>query len=222
MGAAVEATIDLRAIAHNVGVVRERSGADVMAVVKADGYGHGAVPVARTALAAGAVEVGVATIAEALALRQGGITAPVVAWLHTSQSDFAAAIRTGVEVVVSSPRQLAAVVAAARAVGRSAEVGVKVDTGLGRGGVAPDEWPTTVDLLARSTADRSVTLRTVMSHLAWADEPGHPGNDEQARCLDDCEPTALDWARLCGTIDYEILTGVRGRRVRRYVDVLAD
>jgi alanine racemase len=58
MGAAVEATIDLRAIAHNVGVVRERSGADLMAVVKADGYGHGAVPVARTALAAGAVEVG--------------------------------------------------------------------------------------------------------------------------------------------------------------------
>ena len=62
-----------------------------------------------------------------------------------------------------------------------------MDTGLGRGGVAPDEWPTTVDLLTRSTADRSVTLRTVMSHLAWADEPGHPGNDEQARCLDDCE-----------------------------------
>jgi alanine racemase len=186
MGAALEATVDLAAIAHNVGVVHERSGAAVMAVVKADGYGHGAAAVARAALRAGAVEVGVATIAEALALREGGIAAPVLAWLHTPGTDFAAAIRSGVEVVVSSPRQLAAVAAAARTLGHAATIGVKVDTGLGRSGVAPDEWPATRDLLAALVAERAVTLRTAMCHLARGDEPEHPYNDEQARLMDEC------------------------------------
>jgi len=186
MGAALEATVDLAAIAHNVGVVHERSGAPVMAVVKADGYGHGAAAVARAALRAGAVEVGVATIAEALALREGGIAAPLLAWLHTPGADFAAAIRSGVEVVVSSLRQLAAVAAAARTLGHAATIGVKVDTGLGRSGVAPDEWPATRDLLAALVAERVVTLRTAMCHLARGDEPEHPYNDEQARLMDEC------------------------------------
>ena len=79
--AALEATINLGAIAHNVGVLRERCATEVMAVVKADGYGHGAVPVARAALGAGAIEIGVATIAEALELRRGGVEAPLIAWL---------------------------------------------------------------------------------------------------------------------------------------------
>jgi alanine racemase len=184
--AAVEALIDLAAIAHNVGVVRQRSGVDVMAVVKADGYGHGAVPVAKAALQAGATEVGVATVAEAVALRDGGVTSPVIAWLHSPGADFDAAIRSDIELVLSSPRQLAAVAAAARTAGRSAIVGLKVDTGLGRGGVAPDEWSTTVDLLVELVAEQSVVFRTAMSHPAWADEPHHPCNDEQARWMDGC------------------------------------
>ena len=78
-----EAVVDLDAIAHNVRLLREHAGsAQVMAVVKADGYGHGAVEVARAAVAAGAAELGVATIGEALALRRSGIAAPVLAWLH--------------------------------------------------------------------------------------------------------------------------------------------
>ncbi|HEY5843253.1 MAG TPA: alanine racemase, partial [Mycobacterium sp.] len=77
------AAVDLDAIAHNVRVLRECAGsAQVMAVVKADGYGHGATQVGRAALAAGAAELGVATVAEAMALRRDGITAPVLAWLH--------------------------------------------------------------------------------------------------------------------------------------------
>ena len=76
------AVVDLDAIAHNVSVLLAHAGpAQVMAVVKADGYGHGATAVARTAIAAGVAELGVATIAEALALRSDGITAPVLAWL---------------------------------------------------------------------------------------------------------------------------------------------
>ncbi len=183
--ATVEATVDLAVIAHDEGIVRERSGAEVLAVVKADGYGHGAVPVARASLRAGAVEIGVATIAEALALRAAGITAPVIAWQHTPRGDFAAAVRAGVEIVVSTPRQLTALVGAASDLGRSAEVGVKVDTGLGRGGVGPQERASTLDLLARSCAKASVRFRTVMSHLACAEEPAHPGKDEQARRLED-------------------------------------
>jgi alanine racemase len=181
--AAVEAVIDLAAVAHNVGVVRDRSGVDVMAVVKADGYGHGALPVARAALVAGAVEVGVATIDEALVLRRGGIGAPIAAWLHTPGADIEGAVRGDVEVVVSTPRQLAAVVAAAEATGQRAVVGVKVDTGLGRGGVGVAEWAAMVELVAKSVGQQSISLRSVMSHLAWADVPAHPCNDEQAEAL---------------------------------------
>lgn len=183
---AVEAIVDLKAIAHNVGVLRERSGVPVLAVVKADGYGHGAVPVALAALRAGAAEIGVATIEEALALRAGGVTGPVIAWLHTPASDFAAAIEADIEVIVSSPHQLTAVVAAADELGCTATVGVKVDTGLGRSGVAPAEWPSLCDALAKYSASEVIRLRTAMTHLARGDEPGHPLNEEQVSRLDDC------------------------------------
>jgi alanine racemase len=102
-----EAVVDLGAIAHNVRALREHAGsAQVMAVVKADGYGHGAVRVARTALAAGAAELGVATIDEALQLRADGITAPVLAWLHRPGTDFGPALQADVQIAVSSVRQL--------------------------------------------------------------------------------------------------------------------
>src|SRR4051794_31741109 len=112
--AAAEAVVDLDAIAHNVRLLRELAGsAQVMAVVKADGYGHGAIPVARAALAAGAAELGVATIEEALALRRDGITAPVLAWLHSPGTDFAPALQSDVAVALSSSRQLHELLAAA-------------------------------------------------------------------------------------------------------------
>ena len=97
--AAAEAVVDLDAIAHNVRLLREHAGsAQVMAVVKADGYGHGATQVGRAALAAGAAELGVATIDEALALRRDGISAPVLAWLHPPGTDFAPALQADVQI----------------------------------------------------------------------------------------------------------------------------
>jgi alanine racemase len=177
-----EAVIDLSAIAHNVGVLQDRSGAEVIAVVKADGYGHGAVEVARAALAAGAAELGVATVGEALALRAGGITAPVIAWLHTPSTDFGAAIAAGIEVVVAAPYQWEGVLAAARQLGRQAVVGVKIDTGLGRNGFTLADWHGVRTRLV----DDVVRLRTVMCHLAFGDEPGHPLNAAQADGLDEC------------------------------------
>ena len=184
--AAVEAIVDLNAIAHNVGVLRQRSGTGMMAVVKADGHGHGAVPVAEAALRAGAAEIGVATVAEALALRESGITAPVIAWLHTPTTDFTAAIRGSVEVVVSSTRQLSAVSAAADALGRTVIVGVKIDTGLGRSGAGANEWPQLRDALADHTASEAIVLRTAMTHLACGDQPAHPLNTKQADRFDAC------------------------------------
>ncbi|MGB3698160.1 MAG: alanine racemase [Gordonia sp. (in: high G+C Gram-positive bacteria)] len=179
------ATVDLGAVAHNVGVLRQRSGADVIAVVKADGYAHGAVRVGRAALAAGAVALGVAQIREARALRAAGIDAHLTAWLHTGEADFAGAVADDIDIAVSSPRQLALVTAAARDLGRTATVSVKVDTGLARSGVGPDEWAQTADLLAAAVAEGAVRLHGVMCHLAFGDVPDHPLNSQQAERLDE-------------------------------------
>ena len=142
--------MDLGAIAHNVRVLREHAGsAQVMAVVKADGYGHGAIRVARAALAAGAAELGVATVDEALALRADGITAPVLAWLHPPGIDFGPALQADVEIAVSSVRQLDELLDAVRRTGRTATVTIKVDTGLNRNGVAPGEYAAMLTACAR-------------------------------------------------------------------------
>lgn len=176
-----EAVIDLDAIAHNIGVLREHAGpAAVMAVVKADGYGHGATEVARTALAAGAAQLAVATIDEALVLRRDGITAPVLAWLHPPGADFAPAVQAGVHIAVSSGRQLTAVLDAVSRTGRTADVTVEVDTGLNRNGVGPTEYPDVLDALRRAAADGAVRIGGIMSHLASGDEPHNPVNDLQA------------------------------------------
>ncbi|MGP4018700.1 alanine racemase [Saccharopolyspora sp. 5N708] len=94
-----EAVVDLDAIAENTELISSAAGAAVMAVVKADGFGHGMVPVARTALAHGASWLGVATTAEALQLRGAGITAPVLSWLHGPDEDFRPAILANVDLV---------------------------------------------------------------------------------------------------------------------------
>ncbi|NMO02409.1 alanine racemase [Gordonia sp. TBRC 11910] len=187
------ATIDLSAIAHNVGVLRDASGVDVLAVVKADAYGHGAVPVARTVLASGAVGLGVARMTEALALREAGIDAPITAWLHTGATDFAAGIDAGIDIAVSSQRQLDAVVAAARVSGRTAIVSIKVDTGLRRSGVAVEEWSDFTDAAAKALADNTIELRSMMTHLARGDEPDDPLNSAQAAELD---AAVADFARI--------------------------
>lgn len=180
MNAQVETVIDLDAIAHNVRVLREYArGAAVMVVVKADGYNHGAVAVARAALGAGAAELGVTTVAEALVLRDAGITAPILCWLNTIDADFGAAITADVEIGVSSLTQLRAVERAAQTVGRTGIVSLKVDTGLNRNGVSAVEYPQVLAALRTMVEQGTLRLRGIFSHLAHADEPGHPMIDEQ-------------------------------------------
>lgn len=181
-GVLAEAVVDLGAIAHNVRVLREHAGsAQVMAVVKADGYGHGATSVARTALSAGAAELGVATVDEALELRAAGITAPVLAWLHPPGIDFGPALVSDVKIAVSSMRQLDEVVDAARRTGRTATVSVKVDTGLNRNGVAAEDYPAMLTAVQRAVAEEAIHLRGLMSHMVFADQPSNPINDLQAQ-----------------------------------------
>ena len=175
------ATIDHDALAHNVAVVRERAGGTpVMAVVKADGYGHGAVQVARTMLAAGVSELGVCTLAEGLELRAAGITAPILSWLHTPDADFAPAIEAGIELAVSARPQLDAVLDGARRAGAPAVLTVKLDTGLNRNGVNADDWPCLLDAVAAAHNAGDARLRGLFTHFARADEPDHPVIDAQA------------------------------------------
>jgi alanine racemase len=181
-----EAVVDLGAIAHNVQVLREHAGsAQVMAVVKADGYGHGATRVARTALGAGATELGVATVDEALELRADGITAPVLAWLHPPGTDFAPAVAADVQIAVSSVRQLDELLDAVRRTGRTATVSVKVDTGLNRNGIGAAQYPAILAALRRALAEDAVRVRGIMSHLVYPDLPDDPTNALQAEKLSD-------------------------------------
>ena len=181
-GVLAEAVVDLGAIQHNVRLLREHAGgAQVMAVVKADGYGHGATRVARAALAAGAAELGVASVDEALALRADGVTAPVLAWLHPPGIDFGPALLADVEIAVSSVRQLDELLDAVRRTGKTATITVKVDTGLNRNGVAPALYPSMLAALRQAVAEDAVRLRGLMSHMVYADQPDNPINDVQGQ-----------------------------------------
>jgi alanine racemase len=183
-----EVVVDLDALRHNVALLAGRaaaSGAATMAVVKADGYGHGAPQVARAALEAGATWLGACSVAEALSLRAAGIDAPVLSWLDTIDTDLAPGVAEGIDLSASSTRELGAIVEGARAAGRTARVHLKIDTGLSRNGCPATEWPA---LVAAATAAPEVELVAVWSHLACADEPGHPSVDSQAhRFREACE-----------------------------------
>ncbi|HEX6148683.1 alanine racemase, partial [Nocardioides sp.] len=122
--------VELPAIRHNVALLREHTGVDVMTVVKADGYGHGMVPSAQAAREGGAGWLGVATVDEALQLRAAGDTGRVLCWLTVPGEDYAPAIEAGIDLTVYTEAELAEVVAAVRDV--PARVQIKVDTGLSR------------------------------------------------------------------------------------------
>lgn len=178
--ARLEARIDLDALRSNVRRLREICApAVVMAVVKADAYGHGMLPCARAALEAGAAWIGTALPGEALALRAAGIDAPMLTWLHAPGDDFAALVRAGVDVSVSGQWALHAVLEAVEETGVPARIQLKADTGLGRNGVPPHEWPTIVEEAAKAEQAELLTVTGVWSHFACADEPGHPSIGRQ-------------------------------------------
>jgi len=174
-----EARVDLAAITANTRRLDELAGqASVMAVVKADGYGHGLLPAARAVLAGGAAWLGVAFLEEALAVRAAGIDAPLLAWLWSPQEDLRPAVGADVDLGVYDGAELSAVQAAAHATGRTARVHLKVDTGLSRGGARADTWP---ELCAAAARTEGVEVVGVWSHFAFADGgPDHAVSRLQA------------------------------------------
>ncbi|HEY0806986.1 MAG TPA: alanine racemase [Pseudonocardiaceae bacterium] len=206
-----EAVVDLGAIAHNTEVLAGMAGSGLLAVVKADGFGHGMVPVATTALAHGATWLGVTSLAEAYVLRAAGITAPVLSWMHLPDQDFGPAITAGVDLSVSSVAHLAGIAASAARVGDVATVHLKLDTGLSRNGCPSAEWP---DLVARAREYEQVGLVRVggvWSHLASAEVPGDPSVPSQLRQYEDglalarsagLDPWVCHLANSAAIIDY--------------------
>ncbi len=183
------ARVDLAAVRENTAALRAGTRAEVMAVVKADAYGHGLVPCARAAVEGGATWLGTALLDEALALRTAGVVAEggsaprVLAWLLGPRDDFAAALMADIDVSVNAVWALDAVVAAAVGTGRVARVHLKVDTGLGRGGAAASDWFDLVAAACRAEAAGGVRVVGVWSHLAYADAPGHPTIAGQAEAF---------------------------------------
>ncbi len=178
-GPLAEIVVDVAAIRHNVRVLRELTGVPLIAVVKANGYGHGLVEAARAAREGGAEWIAVATADEAVQLRAAGYTGPLLCWLMLPGSDLERPVTEGIDLSAYSVVELDAIAAAAEAVGRRARVQLKVDTGLNRGGAPRSAW---ADVFARAQVgerDGSWKITGLWSHFACSEEPEHPANDRQ-------------------------------------------
>jgi alanine racemase len=185
-----EIIVDLGAVRANVATLRAATSAEVMAVVKADGYGHGMLPCARAALAAGATWLGVATLDEALALRAAGITAPVLAWLLAPGLDLTSGVAAGIDLSAATTGTVAELVDAARCAERPARVHLKVDTGLSRGGATIADWPAVLEAAAKAQAGGDIEIVGVWSHLVASDVPGDMSIDAQLAAFHDAIATA--------------------------------
>jgi alanine racemase len=167
-------TIDLAAVAANTSRFVACARGAVMAVVKADGFGHGLGDVARTAVAAGATWVGVTSLAEAVQVRESGVDAPVLSWLNPVDVDVRTAVRYGIDLSVPSLDHLTAMEAGVR-------VHLQLDTGMARDGAAPESWLSLMSAARRAELAGRVSVVGVMGHLPCADIPG--ANEPGKRAL---------------------------------------
>ena len=174
--------IDSSAIVSNVRALANHVGVRVMAVVKANGYGHGAAAAARAALRGGASWIGVARPEEGLDLREAGIDAPILVFGLTPPGQLAEALQAGLSLTVWSREQIEAASAAASNTGQPAHLHLKVDTGMGRIGAAAEDAPA----LARLAASRTdIAWEAVYTHFARADEPDPEPTRTQERVFRD-------------------------------------
>jgi alanine racemase len=166
-----ELIVDLDAVAKNLDTMRAKTnGALAMAVVKANAYGHGMIPVAKKLEAAGADYLGVADIHEALELREAGIDLPILAWLHAADEKFVSAIEAGIELGIANIDHLQRIAKAAEHLGRVARVHLKVDTGLGRNGSSAEEWPDVLKKAHELVAEGFIQVVAIFSHLSCTSE----------------------------------------------------
>lgn len=190
-----EALVDLDAVAHNVRLMKQIAGsAELLAVVKANAYGHGWDAVARTAVRNGARWLGVATAAEALALRRSGLEGPVLMWLHAPGEDLSAVLAQEIDVAVSSSQQLHDLADQAHTGVTVAHVHLKIDTGLARGGASVGHWPALVSVAAQYEREGRIRVRGIWSHLADAETPDSHRSARQLQTFQN----ALTFARTAG------------------------
>ena len=164
--------VDLDAVAANTRLFAQKAGGALMAVVKADGFGHGAVDVARTALANGASWLGVTSIDEAIALRRAGLRAPMLSWLNGPDADFGVAIAGEVDLAVPSRDHLEAIAKA----GLGARVHLHLDTGMARDGAAPEDWGRLCAAARRAEQQGRLKVVGMMGHQCCAEDPSSPDN----------------------------------------------
>ena len=183
--------VDLGAIRRNVSRVGERlsRGTQIMAVVKADGYGHGAVPVARAALQAGATWLGVILVEEGIRLREAGIDAPVLLLHEAPANRLDEALANDLTPVVFTEQGLAAIGEAAERAGRTVRAHLKIDTGLNRLGVL---WRHAEELAAAIAKEGRVEIEAIFTHFAFADDPTNAFIDTQLQRFNEtCERLAV-------------------------------
>lgn len=162
--------IDLEAISSNYKTLKEIAATKVMAIVKADAFGHGKIEVARKLESIGVDMLGTADLDEAMELRESGIAAPMMAWLHGKDTDFAPAIQQNIDVGLATSEHLASVVKAAEKLGIKSRIHLKVDTGLGRNGATLNAWPELIELAVQAEQSGAVKLVGVFSHLSGTSE----------------------------------------------------
>lgn len=179
------AYVDLAAIRHNVKVLQNLAkNSEVMAVVKADAYGHGLIPVAKAARQGGATWLGTALLEEAISLRNSGDSGRILTWLGSPNDKWQECIDLGIDISVSSIEIASGVIKAAKKIGKKAKIHIKVDTGLGRNGVMPNDLADLTSLLEEATANGLVEVVAVWTHFALADAPSSPTIAKQLEVLD--------------------------------------
>ncbi len=200
--ALAEIIIDLSAVRSNVSLFADAApSAEVMAVVKADAYNHGAFAVARACLESGATQLGVATIGEALSLRTAGMTAPITAWMWIPGEDLTRAIQQDITIGVPSLAHAEALVELVDTLEQSDSnstpiaIALMADTGLSRSGITPDQWTAVVELIAKYSV--CFDVRGVMSHLASADDSARAAftdvqNRRFQRAIEICREYGID------------------------------
>ncbi|WP_416446824.1 alanine racemase [Leucobacter sp. HNU] len=176
------------AIRENTAAFARLTGDRLMAVLKADAFGHGAI--AHSVVEAGARSIGVTSIEEAVALRESGVDAPILSWLNTPEADFEEAVRRRIDLAVSSTELLAAVARGAVRAGSPARIHLHIDVGMARDGCAAADWAPLCALARETEASGSARVVGIMGHMSCADDPADPQNARERLVFENAIRTA--------------------------------
>ena len=172
------AEINLSAIAENLKLIKSKTSAQVLAVVKADAYGHGLIEVAKAAEKAGADWFGTALLEEGIALRNNGITKPIISWLTPIGEDFKSAINLDIDLSISSIELLNEIISIGKSLNKVPRVHIEIDTGMNRGGFG-DDWGLLLPEILKAVKANEIKVIGIWSHFARADEPNEEMNKTQ-------------------------------------------